>query len=92
LNKYLDYLKEKGYITYEELGNQPGQKWVSHKGCSLSSHLPYPDRILDEEPIAMCWGCCRAIDPSALEKIRSLGKPVETPGASCWWVLDLEEN
>jgi hypothetical protein len=91
---YLDSLKERGYITYDELGNQPGQKWVSHLNCSFTTHFPCPDRILDEEYIldegyiAMCWGCMRAVDPEAMGRIRSSGRPVETPGTSCWWVLD----
>ena len=93
MNNYLKGLKERGFITYEELGNQPGQKWVSHLNCLRNTPFPHPDRILDEvfggETIAMCWGCKRAIDPGAMDRIREVGKPVETPGVSCWWVLEM---
>ena len=88
---YLNFLKERGYISYEELGNRPGDPdWVVHKNCPKPlADVPYRTRILDEEPIAMCWACGKAVDPAAMERIRSEGEPVETPGVSCWWICYL---
>ncbi len=96
MSEWSEYLKEQGYITYEELGNV-SKRWVGHKNCPRTTHsFPYPERILDEThvegdgPVGMCWGCFKAVDPEAMEKIRERGKPVETPGVSCWWVLEMD--
>lgn len=87
---YLDIFGAKGLIPYEELGNQPDQRWVSHLNCYETTPLPYPERILDEGPAAMCWKCKRVVDPEDMIRIREAGTPVETPGTSCWWILEMK--
>jgi len=96
MNKFLEYLKDEGYIPYEDLENIPGSGWVSHKNCPKTSTMhPHHDRVLDEEimpgiVVAMCWGCGgKMVDPDAMDRIRAQGKPVETPGVSCWWICQL---
>lgn len=88
---YLNFYKKQGYIPYEELGNYfEGKNWVVHKDCpNFKESAAYRIKIVDEKPIATCWSCNKGVDPEAMERIRAEGKPVETPGYSCWWICQL---